>query len=150
MRGGTVTTAEGAPRAAETCSRLVAAPLGPVPRRERRGLASSTPTATLRSRLDADAEGRREEWLGVALAWSMPRRSVSHTFALGAGARTIVSIVAASPLLTRSELARWSPLSSGVPRTRGLTRRSDLPLFRSCLDITGCYNKMREVMGVTI
>ena len=69
---------------------------------------------------------------------------------LGAGARTIVSIVAASPLLTRSELARWSPLSSGVPRTRGLTRRSDLPLFRSCLDITGCYNKMREVMGVTI
>jgi len=100
-------------------------PLSTVKSRLERGLAE------LRSRLDADAEGRREEWLGAALVWSMPRRSVSHTVVLGAGALTIVGIVAASPLLTRSELARSSPLSSGVPHMReqtslALTERDSL------------------------
>jgi RNA polymerase sigma factor (sigma-70 family) len=81
-------------------------PVATVKSRLERGLAE------LRSRLDADANGRREEWLGAALAWSAPRRSTGLHAALAVAALGGVALIATSVRQNRVAPSRTAALAT--------------------------------------
>jgi len=81
-------------------------PVSTVKSRLERGLAE------LRSRLDADAGGRREEWLGAALVWSAPSRPAGLYVALGVATLAGVALIATGVHRARVEPPRASALAN--------------------------------------